>query len=242
MKGTPSPGWEAVCDHRHFYVCDNIAHCASGLARDAALSVLHQHHDISILLEDKFLDAMLHFRGNPAVIGFFVEQTCLATIYLSGLFAGTGRQDFQIRPTELIAFHGKVPSFELKTSCILYVPAVYNFKAIDGLLVILDADERLVHLVPLQITIASVHDNSETKFFEDWKVWTDQFIKEGYIVHCSFVWIEQHVQEWNKSEVSEMVKRLRGKERVIQVSHRSYRLPIKMVNEGVVQRLKTLNM
>jgi hypothetical protein len=157
-----------------FYTC--------GLARTALAGKLRE------LGEDLFLgwgSAIFDNYNNKSVLGFILEQMCLSSISQRGLHAAG--LDFGMMKT--IVFPGNCPDFDVKSPLTLYVPVSYNFPAIDGAVLSLNHQEKLAQLVPLQVTIAARHTDSEQRFFSTWKPWSDGLMEEGYGVEVKFLWI-----------------------------------------------------
>jgi hypothetical protein len=78
------------------------------------------------------------------------------------------------------------PTFvmDIKGKPVLYRPTIFNYKAIDGLVVLIKLEKRgkkpKMCLFPPQITVAKKHSDSRTKFFEAYNEWKKYF--SGYDV------------------------------------------------------------
>ena len=70
------------------------------------------------------------FGDNPLVLGFFVEQSCLAQIAHSGVYVGKA----MVKPDKTILFDENFPLYDSSRAVTFYIPKKFNFKAIDGLL------------------------------------------------------------------------------------------------------------
>jgi hypothetical protein len=82
---------------------------------------------------------------------------------------------------------------------VLYLPQVFNFKAIDGIIVFIKPDKpdgkedakekkKKLLMLPLQITLApATHANSREQFFEEYCSWITKISK--FDVEVQFLWI-----------------------------------------------------
>ncbi len=67
------------------------------------------------------------------------------------------------------------------------MPVRFNLKAIDLLFVSIDPQKKTAHIVPIQITVAKQHKDSEAAFFADENTWLLGL--EDFKVKKSFMWI-----------------------------------------------------
>lgn len=65
------------------------------------------------------------------------------------------------------------------------MPVRFNLKAIDLLFASINPLEKTAHIVPMQITVAKQHKDSEAAFFADVAIWLHGL--EGFKVKKSFV-------------------------------------------------------
>jgi hypothetical protein len=67
------------------------------------------------------------------------------------------------------------------------VPETFNYPAIDTLILHIDNTKVKAHLLPMQVTIAKTHSNSEDHFFRHWSDWIRML--QNYEVSCTFLWV-----------------------------------------------------
>ena len=178
-----------LVDHRYFYNKDSVGHYTCGISRDAVASMILENR---WRFDDKdFLQSLPKEITNPCVAGFMIETAVLSSIVLNGLNI-TADLNKQIDP---IFFEGKFPTFDItKGKLRLYVPKVFNFRNIDGIIVHVGptpkrkTTRQKLFMFPLQITLApDKHSKSRTKFFNEWGKWTEGL--QGFEVVPEFVWI-----------------------------------------------------
>jgi hypothetical protein len=215
---------EELYDHRYFYVDRFTGHYTCGLARDVMAKTLRS------LGEDRFLNwnwisSFNDFKKNPSVLGFLVEQTCLSSIAQKGLHVnGLG---FNNMPTKV--FERSYPDYDLSLDLRLYIPFAYNFKAIDGLILSLDADQKIAKLVPIQVTISKNHSDSSGAFFTHWKDWTKGL--EGYTIEATFLWITEDKRDIE--EKREVLKKLRGSSKLVYPKHKECFVTVEDINRDI---------
>jgi hypothetical protein len=218
-------------DYRYFFKDDKgLGHSTCGVARDTIARALRQYGEAKFL-DGSWFKALYTSRNNPSVLGFIIEQMCLTSIAQTGLCVG-GRQ---LNPMLTSVFEGRAPPFiDMKQEVTLYVPLRFNFPAVDAVIVEVDGKKKAVLLVPLQITIADRHSDSEEKFFETWADWEGQL--HGYSVRVLFVW----VKEGTRSPVESIEERKKDLRRAI-VGRPGYErssITVKDVNHDVGQELE----
>ena len=203
-------------DHRYFFVERNIGNYVCGLARETIAPILFQHNS-RFFLDLDWITAISKSSHNPSVLGFLVEQSCLAEISRSGLRVG----DVELKPEFTYTFD-ELPTYDLKHKVTLYIPSTFNFKAIDGMLLstFTEKEEEQVpvmtkagnpkktskgkaitetrvvgttkcaHLIPIQITISRYHSDSVKKIFDDLDRYSEK-LKDYDRIDYSFLWIKE---------------------------------------------------
>jgi hypothetical protein len=161
-----------LIDHRYFFERDGYGSYTCGLVRDAVGDQLIFEENFA---DTDFLLSLPSFIDNRSVAGFMIEHAVLSSIRSKGLAIGEGIQkSMDLRPLTV------PPEFEkaVTDEPVLYRPRTFNFKAIDGIIVLIkpnklndkeDAKEekKKLLMLPLQITLApATHANSREQFFE----------------------------------------------------------------------------
>jgi len=140
--------------------------------------------------------------GNASMKGFWIEQLCLACMSRLGLQVDPGvvieqgLQVVHIDNEESL----DVPAFQtlFQKYKILYIPKSFNFKAVDGIIVVAP-DKKTVKIFPIQITIARSHSESVEKFKEVlWPNLKDKFKFEHIEIH--FVWLVKELPFQGKKD------------------------------------------
>ena len=219
---------EVMFDRRYLYRDENRhGQIVCGIAREALAGVVRQASP-RLPLGHAWSVALVQYRDNPSVLGFLVEQQCIATIASSGL-AITNR--LQIPVTSITPFLGDVVELE-KTG--FYVPTKPNCMAIDWVYASVDEKNRTAHIIPFRITIAKTHSDSEAMFFQNWKHWTQ--LLTGYEIKATFVWIVEDGK--SIQHVEEVQRALRSGWGT--PAYTSYRIPLSDVNGPLAERLKVV--
>jgi hypothetical protein len=177
-------------DHRYFYNYeDGKGDYACGLARDAvAVELRANGWDFA---DTDFLKSLPNCINNPSVAGFMMEQAILSSIQSNGLAVG----GLIKKPMTLVMFDGKFPKFKtgITNTPMLYCPRQFNFRGIDGIIVLISKPEekrlkQKLSMFPLQITLApDTHSDSHKAFFNEYKMWTEGL--RGFDVVPEFAWI-----------------------------------------------------
>src|SRR2546421_10857937 len=190
--------WHAyldLIDHRYFYNLEGRGWYTCGLARNAVAEQLHklQTH----FADTDFLKSLAFYIDIPPVAGFMIEHALLSSIRSNGLAIGAEiGNSMELRPLD------QPPTFNLafKNKPVLYRPNKSNFKAIDGMIVLITQEKEnarentnknakntkknakkyakeqkpKLFMYPLQITLASSHSDSHAKFFEEYNKWATE--------------------------------------------------------------------
>jgi hypothetical protein len=223
-----------LIDHRYFYELEELGNPTCGLVRNA---VADQLLDQGIYFADTdFLPSLPLVIDNPSITGFMIEHAVLSSIHSNGLPIGAGLGTSM----ELRLFKNP-PDFEkvVTDKPVLYRPESFNFKAIDGMIVLIKLDEvndekktkktnskKKLLMFPLQITVApATHLDSREIFFEEYGSWiTDLF---QFDVEVQFLWISPECRDSQEYLASEEPKWPKHLERYI---------PLKDVNKGIWEK------
>ena len=212
-------------DYRYFYANDEeFGNYTCGLARDAAALVLRQAKP-SKFLDNQWLRSFSLFKGNPSVLGSMVEQSCLSAISSFGFNQGT----VHWKPTPSTLFEGdlihRLPPRGNDCS-IFFVPDDPYYKDIDALyLRVNHKPTKTVLVVPIQITIAKRHKDSEMLFYLNWARW--QAFYDSYAMTTTFVWIVEDQQSWE--EVMAKFRKTRSTLHMIMPQHQQAYVPVQEV-------------
>ncbi|PVF93480.1 hypothetical protein CPB86DRAFT_818794 [Serendipita vermifera] len=197
---------KTLYDQRYFYIQDGYTRYTCGAAAEAMTVLLRDYHS-----EDfdpiPWYDAVKG-TNNPIVKGFIAEQVCLKQISMNGLNVVQP----ELTKMEAIAFPQDPywnPQITSKTACRLYYPDKYNYRCIDGIILLLKfepQEAKEAHFFPMQVTLNKVHKDSEADFYQgiQWPAWKKELENAGFAVKSTFVWI-------GKGASSSEVKRLRSK-------------------------------
>ena len=216
-RATVPSGWLEyvdVIDHRYFYQLENErGRYTCGLIRNA---VAEQLHKLQVHFADtNFLTSLTDFIDNPPVAGFMIEHAVLSSIRSNGLAI-----DAEIGTPMELRLLGEPPNFatDVTDKPVLYRPNKFNYKAIDGIIVLIkletqntrgkklkiamakkeeNAKPKLL-MFPLQITLASSHSDSHARFFKEYSKWTREL--STFDVEIEFLWI---LPEWRENQEHE---------------------------------------
>jgi hypothetical protein len=149
-------------DLRYFYVdADRIGHYTCGVAFVTMMRQLRSRTE-QFCREEWY--ATVQASKNPVVQGFVAEDICLAAIGKDGLSSihdqlrQISTAIFEVKPDWNICIHSE-------HICYLYIPSTYNFKAVDGVILLLDRYHMTAHMFPIQITLSLRERDSDEVFF-----------------------------------------------------------------------------
>lgn len=230
--GVQIAGSGPLMDHRYFYVdSEGNGRYSCGLARQAITEFLRANAEESFFLGAQWYDTLMGFKNNPPVIGFTVEQIVISKIASTGLCLG----DFCLPAAQTFAFDTPTTRLSTDKPHTYYVPVRFNLKAIDLLFASIDPEKKTAHIVPIQITVAKEHKDSEATFFADQDTWLRGL--EDFEVKKSFVWI--HHGKRGRREVKKKLKELRGRT-ISEINHPDYEVLWVSVEQIDVELDKTL--
>lgn len=216
--------------NRYFYFVNNIGHCVCGVVRDAVSAVLLRHFPDFLQGDDWKRVISENEIDNPTLVGFIVDRICLSHIATFGLKCVNGR----LEAMPMSQFQD-VPNFGVlgrkgRLNRQLFVPTRFNYDAIDGVVALLGKTKKTIDLLPIQITIANGHSDSEQMFLSKW--WP-KYLAEirkqfgtAYTISITFVWIYKD-QELVTNEVKDVPVKARGF--INKNKYTVFKLPIKSV-------------
>jgi hypothetical protein len=220
-------------DHRYFYL-DNkgSAHYSCGIARQAIIEALREHGEERLFLGDEWFTTLENLKNNPSAIGFTVEQIVISRIASNGVELGL----LTIPPAKIKTFGGTMTRLSKEEGSTLYVPLRFNMKAIDALFVRVDTKNNIAYVIPIQITLAKWHLDSEAAFFSDWKTWIAGL--EGFEIVVSFLWIYEG--ERSRHEVPAQETKIRNRTVSYWPDYEVYWVSIKQVHRDLAQTLERI--
>jgi hypothetical protein len=118
----------------------------------------------------------------------------------------------------------------------LYVPINYNFRAVDGAVLLLDHSAKKAHLFLLQITLSIRHKDSEADFYSSmWFSWVQSIEAAGFTVESTFVWIDKEQPSMQFQPA--LTKKLCSGGKVVQPEYYSTHVGIGQIDQklGVIQ-------
>jgi hypothetical protein len=197
--------------------------------------LLRSHDDAPSFLDSRWYTAVSR-SGNPIVRGFLAKQICLSNIAVNGLRAvhrklgKMSTASFQDNP----AFEEFLSSNH--TSC-LYIPTAFNFKAVDGVVLLLErGSKKKATMFPIQFTLSQNHPRSDKKFYEElWSTWIQPIVSAGFCVHSTFVWIDK--KQPSECVKPKVVKELRSGDKIVQPEYSVVHVGVEMVNKRLASVL-----
>jgi hypothetical protein len=202
-----------LIDHRYFYeLDDNKGWYICSLIRDAVGDQLsYMEHFVARLID------------NRSVARFMIEHAVLSSIRSNGL--AISAEVGKAMEVRLFRSLSDINTNIIGTA-VLYRP-VFNFKAIDGMIVLIKPGEKNAKdellMFPLQITLAPAdHANSCEQFFGEYGRWIEGL---SYLdVEVQFLWITPECRDSQEYPASLDPKWPKHLERYI---------PLQNVNQGI---------
>jgi hypothetical protein len=214
-----------LIDHRYFYERDGKGWYTCSLIRDAVVDqLLAWNEDFA---DTDFLTSLSDFIDNKSVAGFMIEHAVLSSIRSNGL--AIGAEIGKAMKVKLLRGLSDINTDIIDTA-VLYRPKKFNFKAIDGMIVLIkpsekDAKKKLL-MFPLQITLAPAdHTDSREQFFEEYGWWIIGF--SSFDVEIQFLWIIPECHGSQEYPASLHPKRPKNLERYI---------PLQDVNQRIWEK------
>jgi hypothetical protein len=234
LQGTVTTDSTTLYDLRYFYVDEHrIGHYTCGVAFESMMLVFRKARFSNFCDHAWYL--AVQSSENPVVQGFLAEHICLNRIQIRGLqvvHPDLGRMDqasFKTQPD------WRNLLWSNKSLC-LYVPTDYNFRAVDGVILLLDHKAKIAHLFPLQITLSMRHKESDKDFYSEmWFPWIQPFEHAGITVNSTFVWIDK--KEPSTRSQSPLIKELRSGTRIVHPGYNSVHVGIREVDSELASIL-----
>jgi hypothetical protein len=237
MSSTPdcSTDDRDLYDLRYFYVDQNrVGHYTCGVAFETMMLIFRTRAE---LFCDQEWYSAVRKSTNPVVRGFLTEDICLASIANDGLKA----VDKELSKMSTATFH-MIPHWHILVGSphthLLFVPAVYNFKAVDGVILLLNRSDNTAHMFPIQITLSKAlgkRDSDEVFYTEMWWDWVRPLEDAGFRVQSTFVWIDQN-QPTDQIEPA-VTKELRSGTKVVRPEYRVVRVGIEHIDRRLASAL-----
>ena len=166
------------------------------------------------------------------MLRFLVERMVLSCMALRGC-SFIERGLWQTATTVLVdAIPEDVPMGP--PGAVLYIPTVYNFPAVNAVLVVIDP-RRTAAVYGIQVAISQAHSNSEEMFFRKWEMWLEQLHLPREKVQFGFVWI---VEDRPAVEnVPEKVVTLKGGRKIAHPDFKRLRVTVKEVDQNIAHNL-----
>jgi hypothetical protein len=206
-----------LIDHRYFYELDDKGWYTCSLIRDAI-------GDQLLVWNEDFADT--DFIDNRSVAGFMIEHAVLSSIRSNGL--AINAEIGKAMEVRLLKDMSDIKT-NITDTAVLYRPKKSNFKAIDGIIVLVKPNEKNVKkllIFPLQITLAPAdHANSRKEFFEEYGWWITGL--SSFDVEIQFLWITPEYRDSQKYPASLHPKWPKHLERYI---------PLQEVNQGIWEK------
>jgi hypothetical protein len=224
-------GWTEhsdLIDHRYFYEVEGLGNPTYGLVRNAVADQLLKEG--VYFADTDFLPSLPLVIDNRSITGFMIEHAVLSSIHSNGLPIGAGIG----KSMELRLLKAR-PDFETSVTDqpVLYWPESFNYKAIDGIIVLIKTGElndeknaKKLLMFPLQITLApATHADSREEFFKEYGWWITDLSQ--FDVEVQFLWISPECRDSQEYPASLGPKWPKHLERYI---------PLKDVNKGIWER------
>ncbi|KAM6502196.1 hypothetical protein JOM56_002173 [Amanita muscaria] len=224
----------SLYDLRYFYVDKKgIGRFTCGLALERMMSMLRICDDVPFL--DDLWYAAVARSGNPVVQGFLAEQICLSTIATKGLKAVNPKLGQM--STASFARQPVFNTFLLSDHNIcLYVPDAYNFKTVDGAILLLDRASKQATVFPIQFTLSQDHKQSDKEFHTQlWPSWMEPITAAGFSVQSTFVWIDK--KQPSEHVEPKLVRVIRSGDKEVHPEYTVVHVSVKMVDSRLASVL-----
>eukprot|EP01116_Phalansterium_solitarium_P020499 TRINITY_DN6078_c0_g1_i1.p1 TRINITY_DN6078_c0_g1~~TRINITY_DN6078_c0_g1_i1.p1 ORF type:complete len:698 (-),score=179.78 TRINITY_DN6078_c0_g1_i1:92-2185(-) len=206
VKGTVVhyPG-DDLYDHQYLYIDENslLGRTVCGVARDTATRILVENDRGMLLYDLEFVRTS----PNVSVLGFAVEQCCLARILEDGLrlavVAGAQLRVLHASGRDRVVFFQRDEESmleQLPGTTRLYVPVAWNYKAVDAVLREVSSDSSQITLIGINPTLQTPeqHKKSVNDFLYQVGKWTERFPSAS--VDVKFFWLtkDEHASKTPK--------------------------------------------
>ena len=137
-----------------------------------------------LFLGDDWVHHCETLADSPAVKGFMAEKAVLSAIRKQGFYL----PDLHVVIDSHCIFTSGKEAASLKPMAnALYIPDVFNYRAIDGLVRFFPTEGNKAIVIALQISSGLRHDDSPAKFFPSCEVWERKC--NGLDIEWHFCWI-----------------------------------------------------
>jgi hypothetical protein len=218
-------------DLRYFYVDeDQVGHYTCGVAFEAMMRQLRMRAE-QFCQEDWY--STVRASSNPVVQGFVAEDICLAAIGKDGLMivnrdlGPMSRATFAVKPQWDLCLRTEHTRY-------LFAPSTYNFRAVDGVILLLDRAKHLAHIYPIQITLSMRQRDSDEVFYGAmWPEWQTGLL--GFTVQSTFIYIDKN--QPSTEVVPEFNRDLRYKTKAVNPEYRRVHVGIEQVDRRLASAL-----
>jgi hypothetical protein len=221
-------------DLRYFYDDNSIGQYTCGVAFETMVSIFRQYR-LDRFCGQEWYSAVERSPDNPVVQGYLAEHICLSSIVANGLSA----VNTQLRRMSHASFQGR-PNWDalLKSDyeLCLYTPRPYNFKAVDGVILLLCHSTKQAHMYPIQFTLSMRHKKSDKDFYtEMWRSWAKPIEDAGFTLESTFVWIDKK-QPSDQIEPAR-VRKLKSQEIIVHPEYRVTHVGVEQVDPRLARSL-----
>lgn len=91
-------------------------------------------------------------------------------------------------------------------------------------------------VVPIQVTVAKMHKDSEAAFYSQWSNWQEFF--RGYELKTAFVWVVENEQSWMMKK--EEFRTTRNNSRLISPEHEQIIVTVGDINVTLGRQLAAI--
>jgi hypothetical protein len=230
----------ALYDLRYFYVDEGrVGHYTCGVAFEAMMSVFRAREEY--FCSHEWYTAV-RLSTNPVVRGFLAEHICLTSIANNGLVVVDKGLATQMPVATFQTEPDWSPFLCSAQHCHLYVPIAYNFKAVDGVILLLDRQNKKAHMFLIQVTLGRRHSKSADDFYASmWWDWVRPLGMAGFEnVQSTFVWIDQ--EQRADGIKSEKTRASRSGEKAVQPEYRVVHIGIDKIDRELATALGCMYM
>jgi len=226
---------EQYLDWRHFYIRNAKGAVTCGIARRAATDFLRSFGNPEDFLDPQWSHSLRLAGNNMCILGFLVEQMVLS--WMTNRGCGFIEERFRDRlHTVLVDAIPEDVSIK-PPGVVLYIPTVYNFPAVDAVLVEI-GPEGTAAVYGIQVTISQTHSDAEEMFFRKWETWLDHLDLPRGKVQFGFVWIVEDRRDGPAREnVPQKAKDLRAVKKIVQPDFNRLRVTIQEVSKDIAHHL-----
>ena len=183
LMGYVNTHFKEFYDHRYMFVSEDLeAGCICGIASEIVAKILMEA-DSDLFLKDDWVQHC-EVVTNPVVKGFMAEKAILSAIRKQGFHI----PDNNIQVSSHFVFPtGREAECLKPTENVLYIPAAFNYKAVDSLVRFFPTSSTKMLAIAFQIFNSVRHKDSPEIFFPSCEVWEGK--SGGRDVEWHFCWI-----------------------------------------------------